>query len=772
MTLLAKSQDPKTKAPPRTLKEHIDDCLLIHSFLQQCFPKVAELSGLGEAYWDVLRTCVICHDLGKAHQEFQKVLRGEQNKWNSQRHELFSLPFVDALSKYNQELLKVIRLVVAGHHKDFAQLNEKYLIAYDDGDDFGKLPSLDGEENQDFESAFSKNVNRKAALQLLKDYAVVVKEVVPKPIHGFIRGYNKNPWSLVQSDYFKLLLLFGGLKWCDHLGSALVTQIQKVEKQDFVFLKRQQEKLQLEGFDFYEHQKTCAAIEGNLILTAPTGAGKTESAFLWLENQFKNGQQGHVFYVLPFTASINAMYKRLSLAIGEDRDKVGMAHGKLSDYLNDYFEDFQYDLYTKKDNIKSIREKYRSIVTPIKVVTPFQLLKHLFGLKGYEQGIFSMAGCYLIFDEIHAYSPNVFAQIKVLLEFATRYLQAKVMIMTATMPKFLQDEIRKSIGEYSVVKTSQKLYDDFKRHKVILEEGLLSNSLEKIKILLKDGKKVLVVCNTVKSSQDVFLVLKDVLKENEAILLHGSFTGQDRSRKEKILLKDEVKLLVGTQAIEVSLDIDYDLIFTEPAPIDALIQRFGRVNRKRKKDICDCIVFQEYNESDEYIYNNETVRKTIQALEKIIFENQGIVDEALLQNAIDFVYNDWTKKDKEKFDATYKYLSDALQILAPMLKNKHTEEDFYSQFDGIKILPQSKKEEFIDCLTRFDFITAESLKVQIRKGRYIGWKDSQNIRSDAYVFQGEKKVITIPYYITNKVYSSVLGLLTNEEEPWQVFEDL
>ncbi len=118
-----------------------------------------------------------------------------------------------------------------------------------------------------------------------------------------------------------------------------------------------------------------------------------------------------------------------------------------------------------------------------------------------------MAGSYLIFDEIHAYSPDVFAQIRVLLEYATQHLRAQVMIMTATMPKFLLDEIRKSIGEYSVIKASQELYDSFRRHKVIIEEGLLSSSLEKIRTLLKSGKKILVVCNTVKSSQNAFLNL-------------------------------------------------------------------------------------------------------------------------------------------------------------------------------------------------------------------------------------------------------------------------
>jgi len=766
MPLLAKSKDVKGNVPARTLKEHIDDCLIIYSFLQQCFPKAAECSGLGNAFWEILRTCIVLHDLGKAHQEFQKVLDGKENKWSLQRHELFSIPFVDSLSETDKDVVKLMRLVVAGHHKDFSSLRE-YLNSYDSGDSFGKLENL--EETEDFETAFRKNVDISAALQLLKFYGFNVNAVTPKSIYGLIHGYNQKPLLQSQPDYFKLMLLFGGLKWCDHLGSALVTQVQKVEENDFGFLEMQQKALKEKSLNFYEHQKACETINGNLILTAPTGSGKTESAFLWLRNQLNNNGQGRIFYILPFTASINAMYERLNTAIGKESEKVGMLHGKLSDYLNNYFDDLQYDLNTKKDSIKKLKDKFKSIITPIKVATPFQLLKHLFGLKGYEQGIFEMAGCYLIFDEIHAYSPDVFAQIKVLLQFTTRHLRAKVMIMTATMPRFLQAELEESLGQHAIVKASSALYDSFKRHKIYLKEGLLSENLEEIKKALEKGKKVLVVCNTVKAAQNVFLHLKENVNEGEAILLHGSFTGMDRSKKEKALMNGDIKLLVGTQAIEVSLDIDYEIIFTEPAPIDALIQRFGRVNRKREKRICDCIIFKERNEDDKYIYNSETVDKTLIAFQNIITTNNGIIDEALLQNTIDFVYNEWTKKDKEEFDEKYKYLTDALQRLSPMFKNKHTEEGFYKQFDGIKILPQSKKENFENALNNFDFITAESLKVQITKRRFMGWKGSQNIKSDAYAFQGGKKIFNIPYYITNKVYHTELGLIRDEEEPWQNF---
>lgn len=769
MTLLAKSKDTKQNIPAITLKKHIDDCLLIFTFLCKCFPKVAQVSSFGNAFWDMLKISVVCHDLGKAHREFQNLLNRRANNWNFQRHEFFSIPFIEALDGINTDTLNLIRLVVTGHHKDFSLLRE-YLNFYDNGDDFGLL-ELDTKEN--FETAFFQYVDIEAARLLLESYGYRLNLISVRSIYGLIHHYNRQPVSLSHSDYFNIMLLFGGLKWCDHLGSAQVTNIPVIEKEDFGFLERQLGSLKSNGFDFYEHQKACARVDGNLILTAPTGSGKTESAFMWLDRQLKSDKdQGRLFYILPFTASINAMYERLNDAIGKDKEKVGMLHGKLNDYLNNYFDDLQYGVDTKKEKIQELREKYKNIVTPIKIVTPFQLLKHLFGLKGYEQGIFEMAGCYLVFDEIHAYSPNVFAQIKVLLEFAVKHLKAKVMIMTATMPHFLQKELEKSIGKFNFIGADKKLYDDFKRHRVLLRNGLLTDSLGEIQSRLERGEKVLVVCNTVKSAQETYLRLKKFVERDEAVLLHGSFSGKDRTQKEKELMKNPIRLLVGTQVIEVSLDIDYDVIFTEPAPIDALIQRFGRVNRQRKKGICDCIVFRENGESDFFIYNFEVIAKTIQSLERIILEDGGVINEALLQNEIDFVYDDWTESDKEEFNCEYRYLTEAVQMLSPMFDNKHTEEEFFRQFDGIKILPQSRKSDFEMYMDKLDFISAESLKVQIRKKRYLHWLKDQNIKDDVYYIDKGKKQLRVSYFITNKVYDQDLGLLKDEEESWQMFETL
>ena len=95
-------------------------------------------------------------------------------------------------------------------------------------------------------------------------------------------------------------------------------------------------------------------------------------------------------------------------------------------------------------------------------------------------------------------------------------------------------------------------------------------------------------------------------KENDvdnSALLHSRFILKDRERIEKNL--DNLNLLIGTQAIEVSLDIDYDVLYSEPAPLDALIQRFGRVNRRGWKDdiIKQVNIFKIGSDNDNYIYN-------------------------------------------------------------------------------------------------------------------------------------------------------------------------
>ncbi|EAY25591.1 CRISPR-associated helicase/endonuclease Cas3 [Microscilla marina] len=763
MDILAKS------TPPLTLKQHIDDCLGIHKYLPTLFPAIDKLPGF-ERFWEVLWLAIVFHDLGKAHQEFQKLLRDKKNEWNRQRHELFSVPFIKAFD-IDEAIQEVLMLVVAGHHKNFQVLLTDFIEKTYGADEF----SFD-DDRETFHEVFYAYVDQPKVKELLHSYAVKITTIQAIDIEGFVRRYKKRPWVSSHPNYWFLLLLFGALKHCDHLGSARVAHLPKLENYDFEFLRHLRIRLQLGGKDFYTHQKLCSRVKGHLILTAPTGSGKTESALLWLKNQLAHTGQGRAFYILPFTASINAMYERLSKDMDtEATKKVGMLHGKLSAYLSHYFEEHQYTTSERKEKIRELREKFKHILTPIKVVTPFQLLKHLFGLRGFEQGVFEWVGSYLIFDEIHAYSPQVAAQIKVLLEFMTQHLHSQVMIMTATLPRFLKQELRQVLGNPQEIEADAALYQSFRRHQVVLQEGLLADNYPLIEGELNAGKKVLVVCNTVKQAQETY----QYFAEHSAtkILLHGAFNGADRNQKEQRLLKGEntqdaspvVQLLIGTQAIEVSLDIDYDVIYSEPAPIDALIQRFGRVNRQQKKGICRCVVFKQSNKADTYIYNKQVVDKTLEIFERNAVNNQGVINENQLQDFIDEVYPAWDEAGQKEFDKTYGYLKQSLKTLSPLVHSKTKEEEFYRQFDGIKVLPQAQRAQFEEYLKDFDFINAENLKVQVREGKFKGWLDNHLVRTNHFTMskQGDKDgYIQIDYFETRKKYDPALGLLNDEEITW------
>jgi len=569
MEVLAKSE------PPVSLKQHIDECLQVYESLRRAFERLP-ITDI-DRFWSLVRVGIIFHDLGKSHAEFQKILHGKNRDWYHQRHELFSVPFINELDLSNEDKI-ILKLIVAGHHKDFNSLLDFIQHSYKDGETFFPFSE---EGKLEWKDEYRK-LDLKFIESLIKSYGIPFSANSLDPPFPEVKNYARHPINSTSIDFQRLLLSAGALKQCDHMASAGIFKVNRLEEKHFAFLYNT-EKVP------YSHQKKAAAVIGNIVLIAPTGSGKTEASLMWLHRQLKESGQGRAFYILPFTASINAMYERLDEKMLGNKEIVGLIHGKLSEYIESRFENEEFS--AKNEALKAeLKESYRALVPPLKIVTPFQLLKYIFGLKGFEKGIFEMAGGYFIFDEIHAYDPEVTAQIKVLIEFAVKFLKVNVCLMTATLPSFLKKEFEEAIGFFSEITANDELYKSLIRHRIKVANGLLSEHIGDIQYRLDSGDKVLVVCNSVENAQNVYKKLVIPSK----VLLHSKFNGVDRSKKEADLRSDNVKLLVGTQAIEVSLDIDYDVVFTEPAPLDALLQRFGRVNRHRingnYRPPCDCIV--------------------------------------------------------------------------------------------------------------------------------------------------------------------------------------
>ena len=734
LRILAKS------IPEVPLQTHIDDCLTILRQLLISFPNLPLINK--EEFWKLLTICIIFHDTGKAHKEFQKILHQASTfYWYEQRHELFSLYFINQ-ANIDSNIKELVLYAVTGHHKGIEEL-KKFARKNYQKEHYG----VTDEDDLNFKTE-SKKLNEELVWKILNEYGYKPTEDDSFDIHHYLEQECRS-YSIKHKDFLIRLLLVGYLKQCDHLASAGIQHIKNLSLNDFDFLYQ---------YMLYSHQEKACQIIGNVILSAPTGSGKTETALLWLRKQMEEKGCGRAFYVLPYTASINAMYERLEKKIGKGENKVGMIHGRLLQYI-------EYKMSTNSNSIsekKQLANDFKTLVTPLKIVTPFQLLKHLFGLRGFEKGMTEWSGSYFIFDEIHAYDAKTFAQILILLHFITTYMNANVLIMTATLPTFMNKLLKEAIGKHSIIVADQSLYERFIRHKIKLEEGKLESSLDMIQADIDAGKKVLVVCNTIEQAQIIYSHLHT---DQRKALLHGAFNAKDRKNKEEDLQRDDIRLLVGTQAIEVSLDLNFETIYTEPAPLDALIQRFGRINRKRENVICLCHVFTGRNEKDRLIYSSKTVEDTISVLKTILKQDNGIIYENKVQKYMDIVYSKWNDKQQEDFNMTYSTLSHFVNhSLSPLFYDEKGEELFYKRFDGTKVLPIDLVETYNTYLQQKQFVKADGLLVSIQESRLFHLLKEGSIHKGSLYLKNatNDKLEHKTFFVINKPYNSELGLVIKD----------
>jgi CRISPR-associated endonuclease/helicase Cas3 len=259
------------------------------------------------------------------------------------------------------------------------------------------------------------------------------------------------------------------------------------------------------------------------------------------------------------------------------------------------------------------------------------------------------------------------------------------------------------------------------------------------------GKSVLVVCNLVDRAQSVYDQLGRAL-ESEGItveLLHGRFNGRDRLAKERLVRdaagskseKRRAIVLVATQAVEVSLDIDLDTIYSDPAPLEALVQRFGRINRRRlQAELAPVHVFRQPDDGQK-IYDAALVQRTLAILER---ENGQPVDEKAIGGWLDEIYaGEIAERWQRKFDdAAAEFDVTCIRELRAFQADRGLEELFYRAFDSVEVLPNDLYDEFMQ-LQEDEPIRAYELLVSISWGRYHALANRGLVR------RGDKEIPTV-----------------------------
>ncbi|MFA4646522.1 CRISPR-associated helicase Cas3' [Pyrococcus kukulkanii] len=616
---------------------------------------------------------LILHDVGKCS-GFQDSPR----KWGY-RHEVLSVPFVQFLSM-DERKRKLIALAILTHHKALGEI-DPYLPKIPD-----TPPFMDFEDRIRELKNFREYIERHflPKVEALEGYffgkrlgRLKLPEDWPERVTTFnfqelIDWYEEN----LEKERMLMTFLKGLVNACDHLASAGETSIlllPSIKDKLFAFLPPEHLRLV---------QKEAWNTHGNLLLRAPTGYGKTEAALLWTDkNSIRSKKKiaSRIFYVLPYKASINAMHRRL-LSIFHDPSLIGVLHSSYSFYL-----------YSSALEYKRLSSLYRKIYTPLKVTTPFQIMKAFFGVGFHEMLRTELTGSLLIFDEIHAYEPNVFGIILAILG-QLDVLKAKALVMTATLPDFLEELIKETIKPQEI-KVPAEEADKFTRHRI----KIINGSIDKIgEMIDKLPKPVLVVCNTVDRAIETYTRLKNL--GLRVLLIHSRFTHGDREEKERLVIEhiNEFDAVVATQVVEVSLDVSFGTIVTEPAPLDALIQRFGRVNRRGFGKPVDVYVLTKGSEGDKKVYKPySVVQRTVRILKSLDGE---ILWESKIPELVSDAYRGVAKDLRKEIEKYREMAEEVFESVKPMQIGE-SEERFYEMFEGFEAVPsmyQGKVQELLD----------------------------------------------------------------------------
>ncbi len=355
-----------------------------------------------------------------------------------------------------------------------------------------------------------------------------------------------------------------------------------------------------------------------VIIEAPTGEGKTEAALAIAHRMATLDRvvgSDDLYFALPTTATSNQMFirlqqyfeKNLKLATG-----VNLVHGQAflvkDDLTINPLSNGNEENYN--DLMAWFGPKKKALLASFGVGTIDQLELAAMNVRHNALRMIGLAGKIVIIDEVHAYD----AYMSTIIQHTLSWLSAmgtSVILLSATLPLTRRKELIEAyIGD---VVDESKLTSSYpslavfnqsdnwqvsppaaqQDRKISIEPLHLADDApqDKAAWLLKEveyGGCACWITNTVNRSQQIFEVLRNIApSEIQCMLLHSRFPLDDRQMIEKILRdsygpgnkRPQKSIVVGTQVLEQSLDIDFDVMVTDLAPIDLLLQRAGRLHR-------------------------------------------------------------------------------------------------------------------------------------------------------------------------------------------------
>lgn len=590
---------------------------------------------------------LLLHDFGKATPYFQEYLsakiKGEECNETSElkNHSLLSALYASYktyLETSNNLLTLICFSSILKHHGDLENWNDTFFINKDkirilkqqyDLIEFNELKDLDLKK---YEWVDLEN--------FLNNLWILEQDIKKSFEYFFLQKYIYS--LLVYSD--KNEAIFGESFEFQFLPTNSSDLVYNCKKEKLKNINPQETLNSLRNRFFekaVEKVKSSSSVPNIIFINIPTGLGKTLTGLqVALELLNKDKTLNKIIYAVPF------------MSIIDQNEEIINEIFKINNLNHTEYFIKHHHLVEPKINIGENYfegEKGQFLIEnwdkPLILTTFWQIFYTIFsGDNKLNRKFHNLIGSVIILDEIQTIPIKYWKIIRDTLLFLTKEMKCKIVYMTATMPLIFTEQEKGNHIKISFSDIDNSLLEPINRYEINIIDKLTPIDQENIfshiakKMNEKKDKNFLFVLNTIRESIIFYQKIKEIKNEKDEIFyLSTNVIPKDRKRiineiKEKLKQENNERIiLVSTQLIEAGVDLDFDIVYRDFAPLDSIIQTAGRCNRNNR----GMGTIYLLNLKDEkgrsfysYIYDQLSISPTKEFLEK----QECLQESALFSN--------------------------------------------------------------------------------------------------------------------------------------------